>query len=257
MPRRTGIAHALADIGVGRGRSGAVVGRHLTRGDPRVRRAGEAGSGLRAVERTRVDRGDTTGRRVRAPTAVAGRCVAPRRRGGARDRVGDLVRRSAVRRSERDSRLRRRAPPVRDVDERDAHVIFFTSGSTGRPKGVVLSHRTNWLRTYPGATTTTAEAAPSACSRCSTWPAGRSRSVLGKRRRPVHFVRVPDAETLCATTARHHAARLYCIPAVWARVLEHPRAPPRPRVAGRSRHRYVGDPTRVARTRSRTCCPGP
>src|SRR5262245_31741983 len=43
----------------------------------------------------------------------------------------------------------------RAIDERDPHVIFFTSGSTGTPKGVVLSHRANWLRTYPGATTTT------------------------------------------------------------------------------------------------------
>jgi len=39
-------------------------------------------------------------------------------------------------------------------------------------------------------------------------------------RRAVHFVRVPDAATLLGTTARHHAARLYCIPAVWGRVLE-------------------------------------
>jgi acyl-coenzyme A synthetase/AMP-(fatty) acid ligase len=37
----------------------------------------------------------------------------------------------------------------------------------------------------------------------------------------VHFVRVPDAETLLYTTARHRASRLYCIPAVWARILEH------------------------------------
>jgi fatty-acyl-CoA synthase len=40
-------------------------------------------------------------------------------------------------------------------------------------------------------------------------------------RRPVHFVRTPDAESLLHTTVRHHAARLYCIPAVWSRILEH------------------------------------
>jgi len=40
-------------------------------------------------------------------------------------------------------------------------------------------------------------------------------------RRAVHFVRVPDAETLLHTTARHRASRLYCIPAVWSRILEH------------------------------------
>src|SRR4029079_9092588 len=37
----------------------------------------------------------------------------------------------------------------------------------------------------------------------------------------VHFVRNPDADTLLQTTVRHRAARLYCIPAVWSRVLEH------------------------------------
>jgi acyl-CoA synthetase (AMP-forming)/AMP-acid ligase II len=38
-------------------------------------------------------------------------------------------------------------------------------------------------------------------------------------RRAVHFVRTPDAETILHTAARHRAARMYCIPAVWARVL--------------------------------------
>ncbi len=40
-------------------------------------------------------------------------------------------------------------------------------------------------------------------------------------RRPVHLVRTPDAATLLRTTERHRAARLYCIPAVWSRILEH------------------------------------
>jgi fatty-acyl-CoA synthase len=114
------------------------------------------------------------------------------------------------------------APPNVPVDERDPHVIFFTSGSTGRPKGVVLSHRTNWLRTYPGATSTAGAGGGTVCMFPLFHMAGWT-IALGawQSRRAVHFVRVPDAPTLLAETERHRAARLYCIPAVWARILDH------------------------------------
>ncbi|HEV7527068.1 MAG TPA: AMP-binding protein [Acidimicrobiia bacterium] len=113
------------------------------------------------------------------------------------------------------------SPTAAGLDERDPHVIFFTSGSTGRPKGVVLSHRTNWLRTYVGATTT-AGGAGTVCMFPLFHMAGWTIAMgAWQGRRPVHFVRTPDAETLLHTTARHRAARLYCIPAVWARILEH------------------------------------
>jgi acyl-CoA synthetase (AMP-forming)/AMP-acid ligase II len=113
------------------------------------------------------------------------------------------------------------APSGPGPDERDPHVIFFTSGSTGRPKGVVLTHRTNWLRTYPGATTT-ASGAGTVCMFPLFHMAGWT-IALGcwQARRAVHFVRVPDAETLLAETQRRRAARLYCIPAVWSRILDH------------------------------------
>ena len=112
-------------------------------------------------------------------------------------------------------------PDASGLDERDPHVIFFTSGSTGRPKGVVLSHRANWLRTYVGATTT-----PGGAGTVCMFPlfhmAGWTIAMgAWQGRRPVHFVKTPDAGTLLHTAARHRAARLYCIPAVWARVLEH------------------------------------
>jgi fatty-acyl-CoA synthase len=108
-----------------------------------------------------------------------------------------------------------------EVDERDPHVIFFTSGSTGRPKGVVLSHRANWLRTYVGATST-AGGAGVVCMFPLFHMAGWTIAMgAWQARKAVHFVRVPDAETLLHTTARHRASRLYCIPAVWARILEH------------------------------------
>jgi len=113
------------------------------------------------------------------------------------------------------------APNGVELDERDPHVIFFTSGSTGRPKGVVLSHRTNWVRTYVGATTT-AGGAGTVCMFPLFHMAGWTIAMgAWQGRRPVHFVRTPDAETLLHTAARHRAARLYCIPAVWSRLLEH------------------------------------
>ncbi len=106
-------------------------------------------------------------------------------------------------------------------DERDPHVIFFTSGSTGRPKGVVLSHRANWLRTFVGATSS-----PGGGGTVCMFPLFHMAGwtiALGtwQARRAIHFVRVPDAATLLETAARHRAARLYCIPAVWGRVLQH------------------------------------
>ena len=107
-----------------------------------------------------------------------------------------------------------------DLDERDPHVIFFTSGSTGRPKGVVLSHRTNWLRTFVGATSS-----PGGGGTVCMFPLFHMAGwtiALGawQARRAVHFVASPDAPTLLAAAARHRAARLYCIPAVWGRILE-------------------------------------
>jgi acyl-CoA synthetase (AMP-forming)/AMP-acid ligase II len=104
--------------------------------------------------------------------------------------------------------------------ERDPHVIFFTSGSTGRPKGVVLSHRANWLRSFPGATTE-----PGGNGVVCMFPlfhmAGWS-IALGawQGRRAVHFSPA-DPAALLESVQRHRAGRLYAIPAVWARILEH------------------------------------
>ena len=51
----------------------------------------------------------------------------------------------------------------------------------------------------------------------------------------------PTRDTLLSTAERHRATRLYHIPAVWQRVLEHDRRVVRPLVGARVRHRDVGD----------------
>jgi acyl-CoA synthetase (AMP-forming)/AMP-acid ligase II len=108
----------------------------------------------------------------------------------------------------------------RELDERDPHVIFFTSGSTGRPKGVVLSHRASALRSFPPL------AADSDGGTVCMFPlfhmAGWSLGLgCWQSRRPIHFVRTPDPGTLMLAVERRRATRIYLIPAVWARVLEH------------------------------------
>lgn len=105
------------------------------------------------------------------------------------------------------------------LDERATHVVFFTSGSTGRPKGVVLSHRVNRLRGYPPLA-----AEPDGGTVCM-FPlfhmAGWSLALgAWQARRPIHLVAAPDAPTLLGTAARRRATRLYCIPAVWRRILD-------------------------------------
>ena len=244
---------ARASLGDRARRPGAVVGRHLARGAPGVRRAREARRGVRAAERARIGRRG----RDRSPS-TPGRGCCSRRPGIAARPPSSPPRpasrsRAAIPTGERDRTVveprARRARSARHLLHERQH---------GRPKGVVLSHRANWLRIVSRRDhRRRAAAGPSACSRCSTWPAGRSRSVPGRAAGRSTSCACPTPRRCCATAARHRAARLYSHP---RGVGPHPRAPrpaPRPR-------RAWSRPTPVRRrrrpsccTRSRTRCRGP
>jgi acyl-CoA synthetase (AMP-forming)/AMP-acid ligase II len=109
------------------------------------------------------------------------------------------------------------------LTEASTHVVFFTSGSTGRPKGVVLSHRASWLRSFQG--NLTDHSGGTVCMFPLFHMSGWSMTVNAWQTRcPVHFATTPDAPTLLGTADRRRATRLYHIPAVWQRVLEHDRS---------------------------------
>jgi acyl-CoA synthetase (AMP-forming)/AMP-acid ligase II len=109
------------------------------------------------------------------------------------------------------------------LDERDTHVVFFTSGSTGRSKGVVLSNRVSYLRSYPSLLTD--HDGGTVCMFPLFHMAGWSMTLNAWQMRcPVHFA-AADPAAILGTADRRAASRLYCLPAIWARVLEHDRSP--------------------------------
>jgi acyl-CoA synthetase (AMP-forming)/AMP-acid ligase II len=120
------------------------------------------------------------------------------------------------------------AVPARDaivrepaLRETDPHVIFFTSGSTGRPKGVVLSHRANYLRSFQGVFRDEPER--TVCMFPLFHMAAFTLAMAAwQTRGAIHFVSNATADELLRNVERWEANRLYCIPAVWSRILEVP-----------------------------------
>ena len=110
-----------------------------------------------------------------------------------------------------------------DIDEPalaedDCQVLLFTSGSTGQSKGVMLSHRTNFLRSFQGLYID--EPLRKVCM----FPLFHVGSFLlamiaWQTGGEVTFVRSPTARALLDAVAARRANHLYCIPAVWSRIL--------------------------------------
>ncbi len=104
------------------------------------------------------------------------------------------------------------------LSENDAHVVFYTSGSSGSPKGAVLSHRTNVLRSLPGALLEPrgAMVCPYPLFHMGAWTIALQQ---WQARDTVVFVRSAAAPEIGEAVERHRATRLNCVPAVWTRLL--------------------------------------
>ncbi|MEV4513870.1 class I adenylate-forming enzyme family protein [Dactylosporangium sp. NPDC049525] len=113
----------------------------------------------------------------------------------------------------------------RPVDDRAPHIVYLTSGSTGTPKGALVSHRASWLRAAPGGGTFTSGLRGHGGVVC-TFPLyhyGGWHYVMEawQHRTAVHLVRRADAVEVIDVVQRRRPSALYCIPAVWERLLDH------------------------------------
>ncbi|HLM18390.1 MAG TPA: class I adenylate-forming enzyme family protein [Acidimicrobiia bacterium] len=104
----------------------------------------------------------------------------------------------------------------------DPSNVFLTSGSTGVSKGAVLSHRAAWLRAVQrdveeGRTQRRGSVVMFGLFHMAGWYFIENAMAAD---RAVHLVRGADPEELLHAIERWRAGGLYCIPAVWQRILE-------------------------------------
>lgn len=115
--------------------------------------------------------------------------------------------------------------PVNNPDLRDSdpHILYLTSGSTGRPKGALVSHRASRLRSRKGHGSLGEDVAGVVCAfplfHYAGWQFVLEAWLAGTT---AHLVPRAGGAELVETIERHRAEAIYCIPAVWERVLAEP-----------------------------------
>ena len=112
-----------------------------------------------------------------------------------------------------------RAPTVELRDD-DVHPIWLTSGSTGLSKGVCVTQAGQWIRTMMAS-----RLGGGTAGFVNMFPlvhyAGYTFFLKAwLERRATHLVPRADADELLGACERWRASAMYCIPAVWERVLE-------------------------------------
>ncbi|HVX31584.1 MAG TPA: AMP-binding protein, partial [Solirubrobacterales bacterium] len=115
--------------------------------------------------------------------------------------------------------------PVRNPELRDSdpHILYLTSGSTGRPKGALVSHRASWLRSRKGHGSLGEDVSGVVCAfplfHYAGWQFVLEAWLAGTT---AHLVPRASGAELVATIEGRRAEAIYCIPAVWERILAEP-----------------------------------